>query len=51
MDMEDALIELARQMSIDNRIKVAKELYQMEHYDPYEYIDILKDIEDDLVGE
>lgn len=51
MDIEGALIEIARQMAITNRIKVANELYKMDHYDPYEYIDILKDIEDDLIGE
>lgn len=49
MDMEDALIEIARQMSIANSLKVANELYRMEHYDPYEYGEILKDLEDDLI--
>jgi len=51
MDEMDALFEIARQMSIKNRLQVASELYHMEHYDPYEYIDILKSIEDDLMEE
>lgn len=51
MDMEDALIEIARQMAITNRFKIANELYKMDQYDPYEYVEILKDLEDDLVGE
>lgn len=42
--------ELAIQLSIQNRIAIARELFKAQYYDSDDYIDILKDIEDDLVG-
>lgn len=46
----DPTEELAIQLSIQNRITIARELYKIQYYDSDDYIDILKDIEDDLVG-
>ncbi len=50
--MEDdyiaAMEEIGRQMAISNRLKVANELFRMEHFDPDEYIDVLLEIEEDL---
>lgn len=42
--------ELAVQLSIQNRITIARELFKIQYYDSDDYIDILKEIEDDLVG-
>ena len=42
--------ELAIQISIQNRIAIARELFKVQYYDSDDYIDILKDIEDELVG-
>lgn len=42
--------ELAIQLSIQNRITIARELFKVQYYDSDDYIDILKDIEDELVG-
>lgn len=42
--------ELAVQLSIQNRIAIARELFKIQYYDSDDYIDILKEIEDDLVG-
>lgn len=46
----DPTEELAIQLSIQNRITLARELYKLQYYDSDDYIDILKDIEDDLIG-
>lgn len=46
--LAEALEEIGRQMAIKNRITLAKELYQMEHYDPYDFVEILTDLEEEL---
>lgn len=46
----DYIEELARQLAIQNRITLARELFKVQYYDSDDYIDILRDIEDDLIG-
>lgn len=46
--MDEALLEVARQMLISNRITVARELFKLQYIEPEDYIDELRDIDEDL---
>lgn len=47
-NMSDVLDEIARQMAIANRMALAREYLKIGFYNEDDYIDALRDIEDDL---
>lgn len=48
MEERIALEEIARQMSIQNRLVVSRELFKIGYYTEEDYTDALRDIDDDL---
>lgn len=46
--MNEFMEELARQLLIQNRITVARELFKLQYYEPEDYIEELRDIEEEL---
>lgn len=44
----DPMMEIAYQMSIQNRVTILTNLYKLQCIDPEEYIDRLKDIFDEM---
>ena len=46
----DIILEIARQLSIQNRITVARELLKTGYYEADDYIEALRDIDDELRG-
>ena len=44
----DAMMEIAFQLSIQNRVVVARELLKAGYYEAEDYIEALRDIDDDL---
>lgn len=46
--MNDIFEELAKQLRIQNRLNVLRELYKMQYFEPEDYIYELREIEDEL---
>lgn len=47
-EIDDVLEELTHQLSIQNRITVARELLKIGYYEADDYIEALKDIDEEL---